>query len=69
MPTTPKKKVSTTAPSVKREAVGSNINQPASPAGAGWSNAQKGELFEHVCKIGETDWASAVAGKTAQQVG
>ncbi|KAL7420038.1 hypothetical protein Q5752_005003 [Cryptotrichosporon argae] len=43
----------------------------ASPAGssasAGWSQAQRSALLNHVVKHGETHWDAAVPGKTAQQ--
>ena len=47
--------------------------QSTSPPGSitkspGWSRDQKSRLFNHVLKVGETDWKNAVPGKTSQQV-
>lgn len=76
--TNTRKKTSSAGQSIKKEVVGifpsrpastasATTKSPASSSSAGWSNAQKAQLFEHVCKVGETEWGLAVEGKTAQQ--
>ena len=68
----PRKKTSSAANRGKASITGITMDSSATTsakAGTGtWTNEQKGQLFDHVCKVGETEWGSAVPGKTAQQV-
>ena len=45
---------------------GESVTQPVSAAG--WSKAQKAQLFQHVITHGERDWSVAVPGKIGRQV-